>query len=273
VARLTAAIVQARVGSTRLPGKVLAPVLGRPLLAWLLDQARAASRVGRVAVATSVDPADDPIEALCRTAGVACVRGSATDVLERYARAAAALDCATVVRLTGDNPLVDPALIDAVVELRRAGGYDYAASTMPPGGTCPHGMDVEVFTREALERARGAARLPSEREHVTFHFWKNPDRFRTARLELERDLSAWRLTVDHPQDLEVVRRVIEALAPSGRPFRLERVAAWLEAHPEVARLNRDLPVHDGWAPALARDREADVVGAALSGENRPALPG
>ena len=247
------AIVQARMSSTRLPGTVLREIKGRPLLSWLLERARAAASLDVVAVATSVGRDDDVVADFCAAEGTACLRGPLDDVLERYRMAAEALGLDVVVRLTGDNPLVDPAVVDAVVAFFLAGDLDYASNTAPPPGTFPQGLDVEVFSREALERAARDAELPSEREHVTFRFWKNPSLFRIAKLDHARDLSRFRLTVDGPEDLEVVRGVVEGLGVSGASPTLGELADYLEAHPELTALNGHVEPHAGWRPALAAD--------------------
>lgn len=248
------AIIQARMASTRLPGKVLADVQGRPLLRHMLDRVARAKSLDGVLVATTDQPADDPIAAQCGAWGAPVFRGSEHDVLDRYYQAARLAKADAVVRLTSDCPLIDPAVIDEVVSAFQNGGYDYVANTAPPeGSTYPDGMDVEVFSFGALERAWREARKPSEREHVTFHFWKNPSLYRTRRVDLPRNLSKVRLTVDYPEDLEVVRAVLEALRPQDPAFGLDSIVAWLAAHPEVAARNANVGSNQGWKPALDAD--------------------
>ncbi|HET7677409.1 MAG TPA: glycosyltransferase family protein, partial [Candidatus Limnocylindrales bacterium] len=176
----TVAIVQARTGSTRLPGKVLARIGGRPMLAHVVERARAAPGVDEVVVATSVLPEDDAIAGLCAESGWPCERGSATDLLDRYERAAAAHDAEVVVRVTGDCPLLDPALVGEVIALLGRGGYDYASNTLEPR-TWPHGLDAEAFTRAALATAWAEDTDPAWREHVTPFLYRHPERFRLGR--------------------------------------------------------------------------------------------
>ena len=206
------AIVQARTGSTRLPGKVLADIEGRPMLVRVLERASRARLVDRIVVATTDRPADDDVEALCAAEGVACHRGSADDVLDRYAQAARRFGADTVVRLTGDCPLLDPAVVDLVVAALRDSGADYATNTLPP--TFPDGLDVEAFTRAALERAWREAELPAEREHVT-PYLRGGD-FTVVNVESgDPEAGRLRLAVDDPGDLERVRDLYRRLPADG----------------------------------------------------------
>lgn len=204
---MTTAILQARMGSTRLPGKMLRPIhAGRGALELMLERVRQARSLAQVVVATTTLAEDDALEALCRRLGVACFRGDPADVLDRYYRCALAFDArATLVRLTGDCPLHDPAVIDRVVAFFQGGDYDYAANTHPP--TFPDGLDTEVFRFTALEAAWRQATLASEREHVTYHLYTHPQTFRIGNLAQAEDLSALRWTLDEPRDLEFIRQV------------------------------------------------------------------
>ena len=223
----TIAVIQARLGSTRLPGKVLREVRGRPLLAWQLSQLARARSLDRVVVATTGSPADDEIARYCRAAGHALFRGSESDVLDRYYRAARAFEAEVVVRLTSDCPLIDPDVVDGVVAayLKAGGRYDYVANTAPPPGSFPDGMDVEVFSMAALERAWREARTQGEREHVTFPFWRQPERYSLLRVEALEDASDVRVTVDYPEDLAVVEEVLEA--HDGRVPPMNQLVAWM----------------------------------------------
>jgi spore coat polysaccharide biosynthesis protein SpsF (cytidylyltransferase family) len=244
------AIVQARVGSTRLPGKVLADLAGRPMLLRVLDRAGQARRVDQVVVATSVAAADDAIEGLCRREGIGCFRGSEDDVLARYAGAADAFAAGTVVRITADCPLLDPAVVDAVIDAFLAAKADYASNIAPP--TFPDGLDTEVLSREALERAHREARLRSEREHVTLYIRNHPELFRSVNVASPEDLSHWRWTVDEPADLELAREIYRRLG-SG-PFGLAEVREILTAAPEIALANRAIARNEGLAKSLREDR-------------------
>jgi spore coat polysaccharide biosynthesis protein SpsF (cytidylyltransferase family) len=250
------AIVQARLGSTRLPGKALLDVAGRPMLAHVLARAAAVPGVDQVVLATTVGREDDALAELARAAGVACVRGSAEDVLDRFRSALREHPAGAVVRVTGDCPLLDPAVSGLVVAeyLRRAGSVDYASNVHPP--TYPDGLDTEVFSAAALEEAGRQARLPSDREHVTPYLWRQPERFRLANVANAEDLSAQRWTVDGARDLDFVRAVYGALSPDGTCiFGMSEVLDLLRARPELASLNAGARRNEGFE----RSRLADLT--------------
>jgi spore coat polysaccharide biosynthesis protein SpsF len=246
-----AAIVQARMASTRLPGKVLLDIVGSmPMLAVVLDRARRAGTVDEVIVATSDSTGDDPISDLCRRAGTRCFRGSEDDVLDRYYRAAAWAKADVIVRLTADCPLLDPAVIDLVVSSFNAGTDDYVSNTLER--TYPDGLDTEVFSFGALARAWSEAGLTSEREHVTPYIWKHPDRFRIRNVASPVDLSAHRWTVDTPQDLQLVRAVYERIQRT--VFGMADVVRLLETDPQIRALNAGIATNEGYERSLREDR-------------------
>lgn len=248
----TVAIVQARTGSTRLPSKVLAEVCGKPLIQRVLERTRQAALLDDVCLATTLSPADDPLAGLAQGLGFAVFRGHEQDVLDRYYQAALGLKAETVVRITGDCPFVDPGLIDACVRARQEAGCDYLSNAYPDA-SYPDGLDVEVFTFAALERAWREAALPSEREHVCPYIWKNPGKFRLAGLKHGQDLSHLRWTVDEPRDLEFARALYALLPePDGR-FGLRELLALLEASPDLARLNSGIRRNEGYLASFAAD--------------------
>jgi spore coat polysaccharide biosynthesis protein SpsF len=231
----TVCIVQARMTSTRLPGKVLLPLGGEPMLGRQLERLRRARTLDGIVVATTTNAADDAIAALCGAADVPCFRGSEHDVLSRYAGAARMAGAGTVVRVTSDCPLIDPAVIDEVVAAYRAGDCDYASNTHPQ--TWPHGMAVEVFSRAALDQAQAEARASDEREHVTpFLYWR-PERFRLRNVRRSPDLSFHRWTVDTPEDYELVGKLFDAVSARRADFTLADVLEALARHPEWAAIN------------------------------------
>jgi spore coat polysaccharide biosynthesis protein SpsF len=203
------AILQARMGSTRLPGKVLAPIEGRPMLEHILRRARAARSLGAVVVATGVHPADDPIAALAAELGVACVRGSDSDVLDRFRAAIELHPAPVIVRLTGDNPLVDGGFIDWTMARFQEAGVAYADTTT--SATFPYGLSVEVVSRAALAAAWTEARAEDEREHVTLFIRRRPERFPILHLAAPAQAGDLRWTVDTAEDLERVRRLYAEL--------------------------------------------------------------
>ena len=246
-------ILQARMGSSRLPGKVLLPLAGAPMLLRQVERLRRVRRIDALVVATSSDPSDEPIAALCREQGIDCARGSLNDVLERFYRAAGERDATHVVRLTGDCPLTDPAVIDRLVEFYLAGGYDYASNALEP--SYPDGLDAEVFSMAALTTAHREAELPSDREHVTRFIHRRPERFRAGVLRCERDLSALRWTVDEPEDYRFAAAVYERLFPSRPAFGMQDVLDLLEREPALGRLNHMHERNAGAISAARRDAE------------------
>ncbi len=247
------AVLQARVSSSRLPGKVLLPILGQPMLARQIERLTRCRRFDRLIVATSEDASDDAIEGLCRQLGVISYRGSLDDVLDRFYRAALPYEPDHVVRLTGDCPLVDPALIDALIDFHLEHGYDYSSNCHVP--SLPDGLDAEVMRFAALEAAWREARLPSEREHVTPFIRTHPERFRIGLWRHPVDRSRLRWTVDEPEDFEFVSRVYAALYPHDPSFGMQDVLDLLARRPELAAINQGLRRNAGFEKSLEQDSQ------------------
>lgn len=235
----TIALIQARMGSNRLPGKVLRLIAGRPMIDWVLTRAGQAKSLDRVVVATSDHSRDDALVAHVRTLGYAVERGSETDVLARFAEAAKAQSADVIVRITADCPLIDPELIDAVVALRASEEADYASNTDP--ASFPDGLDVEVFTAAALSRAATEVTELFDREHVTPYMRRYP--FRRAALHQENDLSGIRWTVDEADDLIVVDRIARTLGRENFTW-TEALAVW-QARPEDFTDNAHITRNEG----------------------------
>jgi spore coat polysaccharide biosynthesis protein SpsF (cytidylyltransferase family) len=243
------AILQARVSSSRLPRKVLQPILGTPMLRHQLDRVRRASSLDAIVVATSTDPGDAAIADLCAAAGVDCFRGSLDDVLDRFYRAALPYRPEHVVRLTGDCPLADPELVDRVVGVCIAESLDYTGAEP----SFPDGLDVEVMRFTALEEAWEEATRPSDREHVTQFINRQRDRFRVRGVANDVDLSHLRWTVDEPADFELIKRIYEALYPTNPAFTTRDILDLLARQPELATLNKGIVRNEGLAKSLAAD--------------------
>lgn len=237
------AILQARASSTRLPGKVLLPMAGAPMLARQIERLQRAKRLDKLVLATSDRADDDPVAEVAAVAAIGCYRGSLDDVLDRYYQAALPHRPEYVVRVTGDCPLADWDVIDRVVEFAVDGGYDYASNTLKP--TWPDGLDVEVTTFAALETAWREADTTLEREHVMPFITTRPDRFRLGSYENDRDLSSLRWTVDEPRDYAFVSRVYDALYLANPAFTTEDVLALLAERPELADLNTGIIRNEG----------------------------
>jgi spore coat polysaccharide biosynthesis protein SpsF len=241
----TIAFVQARMGSTRLPGKVLEPLAGRPALARIVERLRAVPAIDEVAVLTSGLSGDDAIVEVCRARRIRCLRGSERDVLDRFQRAAEALHADRVVRVTADCPLIDPEVLGRLLELAAA-RPDVAYASVATGATgtdagyrrYPDGLDAETFSARALAEAWREATDAYEREHVTPFIWRRPERFGVAVLEAEEDLGDERWTIDYPADLELVKALYERLDDGvDTPFGFRDVLAVLEREPELRALN------------------------------------
>ena len=245
------AIIQARMGSTRLPGKVLKPLAGKPMLWHVLNRALAAKFLDEVVLATTTAPEDRALEPVARELGVRVVYGDAQDVLDRYYQAARASRADVIVRLTADCPFLDPEIVDACVGLYCSTGRAYASNAVER--SFPDGLDVEVFSFAALETAWKEAALASEREHVTPFIWKNPDRFPAAALTRTPDLSALRWCVDQPQDLALAQAVYDGLGREGRLFGFRELLQFIEKRPDLAALNAGIACNEGYEKSLKED--------------------
>jgi len=236
-------VIQARAASSRLPGKVLRPLCGKPLLARMVERVKMATLVGTVVVATTTDADDDPIEALCHEEGYFCFRGHPTDLLDRHYRVGWQFDADIVVKIPSDCPLIDPRLIDRVLAafLDAPERYDYLSNLHP--ATYPDGNDVEVMTMSALETAWIQASRTLEREHTTPYFWENPDRFRLGNVTWETGLDysmSHRWTIDYEADYHFIYNVYAALYPQNPHFCLNDILQLLACQPHLAAINQHL---------------------------------
>jgi glutamate-1-semialdehyde 2,1-aminomutase len=237
----TVAIVQARMGSSRLPGKVMRGVGGRPMIDLVLARLAAARSLDQIVLGTSTGAENDALAAHVRDLGFSVYRGGEDDVLDRYYQAARAHAADIVVRITGDCPFIDPEVVDRVVADFRNGGADYASNIAPP--TYPDGLDVEAFSFAALERGWRETRDKRDREHVT-PYLRESGRFRTSNVALAEDHSAERWTVDEAADLELVEAVVEHFHPR-RDFGWREIVALKAAKPELFTVNRGLTRNEG----------------------------
>ena len=245
----TVAIVQARMGSTRAPGKVMRCAAGQTFLAHLIERLRSAHSLMDVVVATSNLPQDDPVADEAERCGVAAFRGSEQDVLDRYYNAARqlSLDISdVVVRVTADCPLLDPRIVDALVARFNAEESTLALVTNRRPLTFPDGMDADVFTFGTLEEAWTCARLPGEREHVVPWIWANKPFVNVV--DARNLFFSHRFTVDYPEDIELVTAILEGLYRPGDPFSLDDLLVFVERRPELLAVNRrwlpDVRNHD-----------------------------
>lgn len=231
------AVLQARMSSTRLPGKVLAPLAGAPMVLRQIERVVRARRIDRLVVATSVEPSDDVLAEVIGREGIGLHRGPLHDVLARFIGALDAFPAEHVVRLTADCPLADPMLIDAVIDHHLAMDADYSFNT-PPGASVPKGQDAEVIAAEALRRAARAP-SPEGREHVTWDIRHTPSQYRIAPLRAAEDQGAVRWTVDRPDDYAFVAEVYDTLYPADPTFTSDAVRRFVQSRPDLAVLGGD----------------------------------
>lgn len=256
----TVAIIQARMGSSRLPGKVLLDIAGKPMLSRVTERASRAKKVSQMVIATTAQPEDDAVAAWCAESGFNCYRGSLHDVLDRYYQAARLFNAEVIVRITADCPLIDPLLVDRTVEAffgkvekqdqqliksvqqttaeGQKHAWDFVANRLPPpwGRTYPIGLDTEVCSFEALEIAWKEAKEPHHREHVLPFLYENSDRFRILLVNHTKNYGMLRWTVDTSEDLELVRRIF-AYFGSRDIFSWLEIVDLFQTHPELALIN------------------------------------
>lgn len=231
----TVAIVQARMGSSRLPGKILLDLAGKPMIQRCLERLGKASCLDQVVVATTILSEDDAVANICESLGYGCHRGSENDLLDRYYHAAKAEKAELVVRITSDNPLVDPSIVDMVVDcLKQEPALDYCANRLD-SHTWPIGLDAEAFTMEALAKAWREDKDPAWREHVTPYMYFNPARFNIRILEHGENLGHLRWTVDTSEDFELIQRIYTLMDQDH--FSWQEVLDLVRRHPELSLIN------------------------------------
>jgi spore coat polysaccharide biosynthesis protein SpsF len=243
----TVAIIQARMASSRLPGKVLQELGHQPVLAWVVRRARRANLINQVVVATTSEASDDPVAEYCLAEGIALTRGSMQDVLDRYYQSAKHFKADVIVRLTGDCPLIDPEMLDANLSefLLAEPRLDFAANRLPPPykRTIPIGLDAEFCRFEGLEYVWKVADQKHQREHVMPYFYEHPEKFNILHITHDPDYGQYRWTVDTPEDLELLRKIVEHF-PGRDDFSWLEVLEVVQADPELAELNIDIKHKD-----------------------------
>lgn len=224
------------------------------MLVHQLERVQQSKRIDEWVVATSTSSSDDPIVEICNSASVRCYRGSLEDVLDRFYRAALSQKPDHIVRLTGDCPLADPDVIDAVIDFHLQGVYDYSTNAVYP--TFPDGLDVEIFTADALSQAWRGAKLAWQREHVTPFINQQPDFFKLGHYRTDFDYSDLRWTVDEPADFEFVKQVYETLYPENPNFRLNDILALLERRPDLVKINSHLIRNEGMQKSILAEKKS-----------------
>ena len=233
-------VVQARMSSSRLPGKILKPILGQSLLSRMIERLQMIRHQATLVIATSTHQLDDQIEAEAKSIGVACYRGSLDNCLDRHYQAGLQHGAGTVIKIPSDCPLIDPQVIDQVLDfyVEHATEYDFVSNLHP--ATFPDGNDVEIMTMPCIEKAWHEASRPLELEHTTPYIWENPDKFRIANVTWATGLDysmSHRFTIDYQEDYDFINRVFEELYPQNPQFTCEDIVALLEAKPEIYQIN------------------------------------
>jgi len=245
----TTAIVQARMGSTRLPGKILKPLVGKPALWHLITRLGYSKCLKDIVVATTVNSEDDIVINFCRENHFKWYRGSEEDVLDRYYQAAKAFRADPVVRITADCPAIDPTIADEVIDGYFKGNFDVYSL----GGEFPDGLDCGLFSFWVLEDTWKHAVLPSEREHVGTYMKKHPDKYRLGHLEKFKGLGHHRWTLDEEADLRFLQTVFDRLYEPGKIFLTHEILDLLEAEPQLMEINAGIIRNEGYLKSLAED--------------------
>ncbi|MGK5093315.1 glycosyltransferase family protein [Deltaproteobacteria bacterium TL4] len=245
------AIIQARMTSTRLPGKVLKTVLGRPVIDYLFQQLNHVPSLNIKVLATTTNPADDPLVEYAKTHQIPCFRGSEQDVLERYYQAACQFGIQHVVRITSDCPLLDPRICEQVIQKYMNESIDFVHT----GETVAEGLDCEIFTFKALETAYQTARLKHEREHVTLFLHNHPELFKKITFHNPTDDSHYRFTIDEPEDFQVFEKIVEALPlKTGEFYRSEVIKSFIDKNSEIMKINSKIIRNEGLIKSLAEEK-------------------
>ena len=245
-------IIQARMGSSRLPGKVLKELEeGKPVLFYLLKQLKHCKLLGKIVIATTNLKEDDKIAYFAKMKGIECFRGSSKNVLERYYKCAKKNEFSTIVRITGDCPLIDPQIVDLVIEKYKENTFDYVTNCLKR--TFPYGTEVEIFSFSSLENAYKNAELPSEKEHVTPYIRNHENEFRIYNIENKEDISNYRWVVDKKNDFELVKKIVSKIKTS--PILMKDILLLLKSEPDLKKINRSNIPNEGYFKSLKEDKE------------------
>jgi spore coat polysaccharide biosynthesis protein SpsF len=254
----TIATIQCRMTSTRLPGKILLPACGKPLLAHMIERLNRVPGIDQIVIATTTNAQDDCLEEFAHKNGLGCHRGSEQDVLKRIVEAAQKYQGDTLVHLTSDCPLIDPIAVQQVIDKYQEGKWDFVSNCLER--TYPRGMDTQVFSRKILEKVDAIATEAAHREHVTLYIVEKPHEFACANISAPREYRApeIRMTLDYPEDYALIHAVFEALYPHKPDFLLYDILNYLKAHPEVAALTAGIEQKDVRAPAKPSTRQPEA---------------
>ena len=247
-------IIQARTGSSRLPGKIMMKTEGKTMLEHMIERVSKSKKLDKIVIATTTKENDDVIVSLAKQLKIDYFRGSEDDVLDRYYKASKQFDADVVVRLCSDSPLLDGKIIDDVVEEYLSSDYDFVGNLSPSPRTFPDGLGVEVFSSELLADAHENAKKPSEREHVTFYMWMQPQKFKIHRVDYKNDSSKYRFNLDYVEDYNFLTKIFENFYQKDKNFNLDEVIQWLEENPEIFKINNMIQPNQGWEKSFKEDK-------------------
>lgn len=243
-------IIQVRVGSQRLPKKVLKKILGKPMILYVLKRVKRIKNIEQIMIATTIQKEDDIIVKIAKENGIAVFRGSEIDVLDRYYNCAKKFNADPIIRITSDCPLIDPFLVDDILEFYMKHNFDYVSNTIVP--TYPDGLDIEIFSFKTLENAAINAKMRSEREHVSPYIKNHPEKFKLFNYKNENDLSNYRWTVDEEEDLLFVRKIYSKMKPDV-VFKYQKILELLSSFPDLLKINQGFKRNEGYKKSLEND--------------------
>ena len=245
------AVLQARVSSSRLPGKVLKPILGKPMIIHEIERLQQCENIDKLILATSMEESDNELVDVCKAHGVEVYRGNLEDVLDRYYQCSMLYNPEHVVRVTGDCPVIDPNLVDAVIDRHKKTNSDYTSNVLNP--TFPDGLDVEVIKMSVLKEMWEKAQLKSEREHVTLYIRNNINAFNICSYVNEVDLSSMRWTVDEVADFKLIDSIFSGLYRKKKFFDMNDILAFLQEHEELIKINSGIQRNEGLKKSMLED--------------------
>lgn len=246
------AILQARTSSSRLPGKVIKEILGKPMIIRQIERILKSEKIGKLILATSTDSSDDALEEICKINSTECFRGDLNDVLKRFYFAADKYKPENVVRLTGDCPVIDPEIIDKTINYHISERFDYTTNALEP--TFPDGLDVEIMKFSVLKQAFENAELTSQREHVTPYIYNNPDKFKIGILKNTEDLSNLRWTVDEKEDYDFITKIYDGLYRNKPDFNMNDIINFMESNSDLCKYNSKFKRNEGYEKSLKSDK-------------------
>ena len=244
-------MIQARTGSNRLHGKVLELIENKPMIWHVINRVKRISNVKQIILITTKKEEDKKLQNIAKELDILNFQGDENDVLNRHYQCALEFKAGPIIRITGDCPLVDPSLVDSILEFFLAHEYDYVSNTINP--TFPDGLDTEIFSFKTLEKCAKNADLPSEREHVTSYIINHPNEFKIFNYENQTNLSSLRWTVDKELDLDFVRKVYDKMSPS-LDFSSNEVLKMLDQNPDLSNINKGIQRNEGWEHSLKFDK-------------------